>query len=679
MFRNGIFLQSRLFEIVVLILISALVYLPNVGQMTYYKDDWYYVHDAFIAGPRVFQAMFAIDRPARGPFFEIYYSLFGYEALPYHLGMFLWRIVAVIGVLWLINILWPRDRRNAFGAALLFAVYPGFLWWMRAIEDQPMIASLALEVVSIVFTLKAVRSNRLVARLVFEIAAIFTGWAYIALVDYAIGMEVFRLLCIFILLQHRQLLNVSFWKLVRQTARVWLIYLTIPIGFLVWREFFFTNSRRATDVGFQLGRFFSNPLSTSVLWIVHFIESVLNVGLFAWVTPFVTNFFNLRLRDIVAALLIMCIVILIVITKEYLSKQYAHTSIEPDKALAYEVIWLGLLGTAFGVLPVILANRYIEFQYYSHYALPVSLAGVVLLIGLVNCIAYARVREAIMIMLVALASLTHYAVSIQALLEEQAIRQFWWQMAWRAPDIKPGTTIVINYPSSSYGDPQFQSGEVADLLYYPGSNPLIPVKYTLPAALANDDIAKMVLRGANRDASYRSHAIMLDFRNTLVLTQPSDNSCVHVIDSGRPLISSSDPGYIQLIAPYSKIDNVVDQAAPVIPRKAIYGPEPTHKWCFYYEKMDLAIQENNWGQAVSIGNKALELGLHPEDQSEWIPLVMAYAVQGDANGIKATATKINGVPFLRFETCQLFSNIKNQPSYSPEIQTLLSQTFCHGK
>ena len=53
-------------EIIFLIVISAVVFLPNIGRLTYFKDDWYYMYDGLIAGAKVFHPMFSIDRPARG-------------------------------------------------------------------------------------------------------------------------------------------------------------------------------------------------------------------------------------------------------------------------------------------------------------------------------------------------------------------------------------------------------------------------------------------------------------------------------------------------------------------------------------------------------------------------------------------------------------------------------------
>src|SRR5690348_15025486 len=128
-------------EILFIAVISALVYLIKTDRATYFRDDWYYAYDGYIAGPSIFKVMFSSDRPARGPFFALYYLLFGPAPLAYHIGMYIWRLLGAYSALWLFHILWPRQRSANFFMALLFAVYPGFLWWPQGIEYQPMVAS----------------------------------------------------------------------------------------------------------------------------------------------------------------------------------------------------------------------------------------------------------------------------------------------------------------------------------------------------------------------------------------------------------------------------------------------------------------------------------------------------------------------------------------------------------
>jgi hypothetical protein len=66
--------HTPLLDILLILAIAAVVYLPNLSQATIYRDDWYYVMDRLIGGPAVFQEMFSIDRPARGPLFEAYFQ-----------------------------------------------------------------------------------------------------------------------------------------------------------------------------------------------------------------------------------------------------------------------------------------------------------------------------------------------------------------------------------------------------------------------------------------------------------------------------------------------------------------------------------------------------------------------------------------------------------------------------
>ncbi len=191
-------------ELAALTVISALVYLLSVNQFSYYRDDWYYAYDGYIAGPSIFKVMFSSDRPARGIFFGIYYLLFGAHPLPYHLGIYLWRLIGAYAALWLFHLLWSRKRAANFAMSLLFLVYPGFLWWVQGIEYQPMVASVTLHTLSFALTLAAIKSQNKIAQVTLWASSILTGLTAIALVDYAVGMEAFRILCIFVFISNTQ-------------------------------------------------------------------------------------------------------------------------------------------------------------------------------------------------------------------------------------------------------------------------------------------------------------------------------------------------------------------------------------------------------------------------------------------------------------------------------------------
>jgi hypothetical protein len=91
-----------------LVIITALTYLPALSQATVYRDDWYYTVDRLKGGPDTFHKMFEIDRPARGYLFEAYYRLFGVNPAPYHWVSFMFRLLAGLLAFWLFRLLWPE-------------------------------------------------------------------------------------------------------------------------------------------------------------------------------------------------------------------------------------------------------------------------------------------------------------------------------------------------------------------------------------------------------------------------------------------------------------------------------------------------------------------------------------------------------------------------------------------
>jgi len=653
-------------EILFLLIISAVVYLPNIGRLTYYKDDWYYIYDGMIAGAKVFHEMFRIDRPLRGYFFELYFSLFGPNPLPYHLGAFFWRGLSALGALWIFNILWPKERRFAFLAALLFAIYPGYIWWISAIEYQPMIASLALQVFSIAFTLKAIQSSSSRgSKIAYLAGAMVTGWLYIALVDYAIGMEAFRFVCVYLLVNRDAQSGIGMRLF--KTLKVWAWTLFIPLGFLFWRTFFFTNERKATDIGGQLQILFGSPIATLMGWFFQIYNSLLNLSVLAWINQFPYFVQGMRLRDLAFGLLITAVILVLVISAERMIKLSADENARGEVPTLHrqEALLLGSIGMVFGILPVIMANRYVNITGYSHYGLPASLAAAVFMVGFLDMLSLPRARTLALYVIIAAASLSHYGISSNAVTEESALQKFWWQVSWRVPMLKPGTTLVIQYPLYGMGDGGYGLMEAANVIYFPDPTGKIPVNYPLAGLTLNSETLPDILAGQLfKQTQYRSHTVDFDYTNLLVISQPTLTSCVHVLNGNEPLISTFDSVDVKLAAPSSKIENIIVDASPVLPPEYIFGKEPEHNWCFYFQQADFASQLGKWDSVAALGDQANRLQFSPEDRSEWIPFLKAYAITGKADQLKQTAKRIVGDKFLR------------QEPLSPEIEQVIAVNYC---
>ena len=673
---------QRLIEILLILVIAALAYLPNITRASIYRDDWYYAMDRTIGGPGIFQEMFSIDRPARGPLFEAYYQLFDIQPIAYHVSSFIWRALGGLAALYLFNLLWPGKKRAALFMALAFMLFPGYSRWLEGFENQPRILSSFLEVLSIALTLQAIKTKRIAPKVLAWVGSILAGWAYIAFVDFAIGMEFFRLLCVFILISHEMPGKALIQKSI-QTLKSWAVAALIPGIFLVWRLFIFHNLRPTTDVGLQLSYLIKSPLHTALTWLIHLFQSSINIAFLAWVMPTSQTLFNYGVSEIMWGLLAAFLAVGCLLTAEFfLSKKTMASQKQdndPSENWQIEAILIGLAGVVVGVMPVIMANRFATLGNYSHYALPSSLASAALLGGVVFSILSNRIRLGVISAVVLFAVLTHYSISLRITQEETTVSNFWQQVVWRAPGIQAGTTLVANYPGIDFGQDIDTVAGPANYLYFPQLTRQIPATYPLSALEQGENSSKDVLNNPGKSFvfRYRTHKSDVNYSNLLVMTQPTTESCVHILNPAWLQISTSDPDPISSLASLSKIDRVLLDVTAPVPAQSIFGPEPKHEWCYFYEKADLALQKGDLAAITSLGDEVFKQDLHPGDAIEWLPFVRAYAAAGNGQAIDKIGKSFKQEPFYSKEVCQAVQSMNTaQHPLSASILDDTNRIFC---
>jgi hypothetical protein len=664
-------------EILILAIISAIVYLPFVGKFGYYYDDWYLIFDAHTQGANFFFEVFRADRPLRALVMIPAYTLFGANPLYYNVAAYVFRLAGALSFLWIVRILWPRQRTATFMMGLLFLIYPGFLMQPNAIDYLSHQISLASGMFSIALTMKAVTSNSKVAKWLFYIGAILLGWFCLGLMEYYIGLEIFRSGCVFALLYSKQRPFIQNGLL---TVKHWLPTLLIPSGFLFWRLFIFQSERGATDLTAQLGQLAVSPVLKGLWWLVYFFQSILNTVILAWGVPLYDIAFQLRLRDILTGLGIALAVVLIAVGFLFwLRRTESEDSQQEDKPdWQTQAIWLGALGVVGGLVMIIIANRYVNFGDFSRYTLVSSAGAVMLLVGVIYHIASYRLRVATFALLVLIAALTHHANSINAVNEAQSIRAFWWQLNWRVPQIQKGTTLIANYPVSGIPEDYFIWGP-ANLIYYPEKQTNLPLQVPVPAAILNhENVLRITTGGASQRLERRGVALTQDFDNILVLTQPAVNVCVRVLDGTAPELSVQDPFNIMLVAGKSRMENVLAGEKSAIPPVDVFGQEPVHDWCYYYEKAALAYQNKNWQAVLDLREEALAKGFYPSDRIEWIPFLKAYTAMSDIEGLRPYVSIMVEEPFIKTQTCEILMRVVEQEKPEDKnIKSFIGQSFCN--
>jgi hypothetical protein len=684
------FLQKHrgIIELLLLLLIAALTYLPFVSQFTFHRDDWYYIYDGIVLGPGAYPALFEHVRPLRGPVMYALFDLIGPNPLPYHLLLFTWRVLGGYAMFWLLRLLWPdeRHRLTAFWSAVLFTIYPGFLWWVGGFEYQTMLMSVGIQAASLAFMVKGITAEKRLANILWTLASILTAWIYLGFVEYAIGMELFRVLAAFIVVSRgRALDSLKAW-LARawETLRAVAPSLLGPLFFLVWWRFIFENVRKAADVEQQLS-VLSNGLQTLLAWTIHLLESAVNILFMAWTAPLYGRLALGDLRQIATELGLALLLIGLVL----LLARFARTPdgpAEPETGrVGWEAATIGVLGVLGALVPIIVANRFVNFEQYSHYALPASIAVAVFLFGLLSFLSDERMRALAVSVLLVASAWTHFNLGANAANEAKVISGFWQQMAWRAPDLQPGTTLIVKYPGVTYAESSDLVWGPANIIYFSDIESDAPIHVPVTAARMEFDLIPKVMEGNVASQNYIIiNALKFDYGNVLVISQSSAASCVHVLDARWPLLTPYDDATIRSVAPYSRVDIVRPDGSSPVPPRQLFGPEPTRGWCYYFERADLARQVDDWEQVSALGEEASQKGFAPAEPSEWVPFLQAQAILGDRAGIEriAQSVKKNDLfsdykDYYRQQFCAAFAALDAQGiATSAEARALASNLFC---
>jgi hypothetical protein len=199
-------------------------------------------------------------------------------------------------------------------------------------------------------------------------------------------------------------------------------------------------------------------------------------------------------------------------------------------------------------------------------------------------------------------------------------QNLYWQLSWRIPNLKPGTAII---GSGTFTDKSsFYDGKyIVDLLFDKTIKQTLQYDYFdvwhLPASSYQP---KMQLIASNFKGS-TDQAIGMYFNGS------NPNECVRILDP----IYKNDPKFNQQISniiPISNLNEITVGNSANVPNSDVFGMEPSHTWCYYFEKADLARQMQDWPTILKLDADAKAKGLDSKSGSEYLPFIEAYAQTG---------------------------------------------------
>jgi hypothetical protein len=672
-FRN---ILTSILPYVLLIAVGAICYMSIAHLLGYYNDDWYLIYAGVSQGAEKFHDVFAIDRPLRGYFVGWMFELFGVNPWLYSLGAFMMRCISALGLIWIMRITWPEERKTIYAAAVLFIVYPGFLDQPNAIDFQSHLWGFTLAIISIACTLQAITISKKGVKLILVLFSLVTQILYLMLMEYYIGLEGLRLLLIAYLSWKQDHDNLAI--LARRIFMRYLPSLLVSIGFLYWLTQIFAAQRQTVNVNSMIAYIMEYPLKRLLGLFINLLKDLLNVTFVAWVEPFYQYAFVEQLRlllfEIGLAILAGGIAWLgLSSIKDISISETRHTN---RSIVARDMILIGLLAAVLTLVPISFSNRQVIFNGFSRFSLPASIGAVFILAGILVTMGMSRRKTWFMVSLVVLATMTHIGNGLNYADQWKVMRDFWWQVSWRAPDIKAGTVLMAEYANTGIAEDYFVWGP-ANLIYSPTPPYQTKTKLNINAATLAKVNLQAVMTQDEQKSERRGFSSEIDFSNLLVLSMPKESICVHAIDGNSLELSNQTRSEIGLIAPYSQINQILVDVPATRPPEAIFGKEPAHGWCYYYQKASLALQDGDWDEIARLGDEATRLDLRPSDSIEWMPFIKAYAYLGQKERASELASTIKDNPYYRHQVCvEISLDSYHMAERFPDGQLLLVSEFC---
>lgn len=672
---QSFFKNETLVATLLILLTTVITYGVSIPKLGYYHDDWFVLWSGQARGAASLIPLFSTDRPFIGVIYSVLYRFLGDSIINWHLYALLWRFLGGLAFFWILRLIWPNQKYMTTLMAVLFIVYPGFLSQPNANTKQNHLYGFGTALLSIALMLQAMKTDKRGWKILCSLLSYILTANYLFIYEYMIGFEGTRLILMgYVLLQQgfKDIRRLA-WEIIKRAWPYWVV----TVGFLYWRVFIFEGSRNATDVSGLAGSYLSNLRYMSIRVIVETAKDFLDTTIFAWfVEPYqllsLAPYSNLAFALLIAGLAAGLVLLYMFQFKKWWGADYNETE---TPRLMKDFIWMGALIILFAVSPVILSDRQVDlYDSYKSYGLH-PIPGVVLfIVGLVLML-QSKFRRLILIALVGI------SVSTQILNADyweqywKIQREMWWQLTWRAPAIKPDT-LVMAYVSGGYNPQQdYEIWGPINLIYNPG-----PAKApVVQAEVLNSDTAYSILKKDVLNNHVRDIKLHRDFNNLLLISLPSSISCVHVLDGSLPVYSASESLLIKQVGEYSHVDRIILSGISPVPPASIFGAEPAHDWCYYYQKASLARQRGDWEEISKLYDQVRELHLETDDKAEMIPFFEGLVNSGRYDDAKVLyREQIKGQNEMRFPLCTFLAKDPGYPSEFGYDYKMIYELLCNS-
>ncbi len=601
-----------------LLLIGVLAYGLMFPYLGFYWDDWESVYLYHLHNPAIIFPYFA-ERPFSALIYLILFPITSMTPLVWQIVALILRLIGVAFIYLTLNAVWPARTWLNRWIGVLLLVFPGFLQQPVSVTYSRHFTAFALFAISLYLTVLALRHRKFFW--LWMPLSVILGIAQIFMIEYFVGLELIRPMLIWAVLQADQ--KESKRRVLWKTLLTWSPFL-LGLGIYFWYRVFYFPSTLAGDPNSPvlLKAILSAPIATLSNLAKTVYQDMGYLIISVWVNAFSPDLTQPHYKVLWLSWLVGILAAALFCLYLYITSRDKEAS---EKNSFFYMLVVGGIALLAGAVPVWATARKINGGTWSdRFTLAPLVGAVILVVSLVDWLFRTKNQKQWLLAILVASSISYQIYNSNLYRDDWIIqRNIYWQLAWRAPVLKPGTALIgsgtFTLKSSFY-----DGGYIVSLLYSrnPSANPQYDYFdiWHLPAASYQPGKPLVDSERGGKFNGNTSRAIGIYFNFT-------NNECVRVLDS----VYTGDPKFnagVRNIIPISNMSEISLGDGTSAPDRATFGTEPAHTWCYYFEKADLARQMQDWQTVLKLGAEAKARGLGSKSGSEYLPFIEAYAQTG---------------------------------------------------
>jgi hypothetical protein len=606
-------IQKPWFFPLALLFIGVVAYGLIIPLLGFYWDDWEGVYLYQLHNPAI-SFQYYSERPLSAIVYLLLFPIVKMTPVVWQIASLLLRWGGVLFIYYTLNLVWPsRQQQNRWVAALLF-VFPGFLEQPVSVAFGQHLTTYLFFTCSLFLTVLALKQRKLFW--LWMSLSILLGGMQIFMMEYFIGLEIIRPILIWVVLQSFEKKKSSLGKVLLY----WTPFILILVIYGYWR-FIYLPPTLGVDPNTPalLKTILQSPLTGLSTLAIMVYQDSLHILLAVWPQAFLDpGKMDITTKRVWISWL--CGAITCIAFGLYNKKSHEQDAEHFSNHSTVQLILLGIIILLFGTLPVWATGKQIAVGKWSErFTLAPMLGAVILVVNLIEWLFRTHRQKQVLLTLL-------LGISISGQMFNQVIfrndwdaqRNIYWQLHWRVPSLDPGTAL---FGKGTFTDKSsFYDGTyIVNILFDNAARQDLRYAYfDIFHAAFNDYIPGIPLTQTFRGIQFSGNT-----SQTIVFDFGVRSGCVRVLDT----IYKDDPDLNSSVADLFDISDVSNiKAVPdLTPNSDIFGIEPPHNWCYYFEKADLARQMQDWETILHLKVEVDALGFEPDLAAEYLPFIEAYA------------------------------------------------------